>query len=96
MFGMFEAVRNHKFHVWTAGLLNKYNHTMELHMLNEVLVMTDDPENIKMIQDTAVSMVLCFRLMQSLTLDTAVLGVREVGNATQDLHEYPRRCYFRQ
>ena len=33
-------------------MLEDYNHTMELRMLGTKLVMTDDPENIKAIQDT--------------------------------------------
>jgi hypothetical protein len=36
------------------SLLEKYNHTMELRMLGQRLVVTDDPENIKAIQDTQV------------------------------------------
>ena len=35
-------------------MLEEYNHTMELRMLGTRLVMTDDPENIKAIQDTQV------------------------------------------
>ena len=36
-------------------MLEDYGHTMELRMLGTRLVMTDDPENIKAIQDTQVS-----------------------------------------
>ena len=35
-------------------MLEEYNHTVELRMLGTRLVMTDDPENIKAIQDTQV------------------------------------------
>lgn len=35
-------------------MLEEYNHTMELRMLGTRLIMTDDPENIKAIQDTQV------------------------------------------
>lgn len=52
--GMLRAVRSHKFHLWTQSLLEKHNHTMELRMFGEKLVMTDDPENIKAMQDTQV------------------------------------------
>ena len=51
---MFKAVRSHKFHLWSQRLLEKHNHTMELHMFGEKLVMTDDPENIRAIQETQV------------------------------------------
>jgi hypothetical protein len=52
---MLKAVRSHKFHSWSQGLLEKHNHTMELQMFGEKLVMTDDPEIIKAIQETQVS-----------------------------------------
>lgn len=52
---MFKAFRSHKFHLWSQRLLEKNNHTMELQMFGEKLVMTDDPENIKAIMDTQVS-----------------------------------------
>ncbi len=51
---MFKAVKKHRFYHWTKGMLEDYNHTMELRMLGTRLVMTDDPENIKAIQDTQV------------------------------------------
>ena len=51
---MFKAFRSHKFHIWNQHLLEKHNHTMELRMFGEKLVMTDDPENIKAIQETLV------------------------------------------
>ena len=35
-------------------MLEEYNHTVEFRMLGTRLVMTDDPENIKAIQDTQV------------------------------------------
>lgn len=53
--GMFKAFRSHRFHLWSQRLLEKNNHTMELQMFGEKLVMTDDPENIKAIMDTQVS-----------------------------------------
>ncbi|RYP30872.1 hypothetical protein DL767_006004 [Monosporascus sp. MG133] len=49
---MLKAVRSHKFHLWSQRLLEEHNHTMELRMFGEKLVMTDDPENIKAIQET--------------------------------------------
>ena len=49
---MFKAVRKHKFYHWTKEMLEEHNHTTELRMLGTRLVMTDDPENIKAIQDT--------------------------------------------
>jgi hypothetical protein len=52
--GMFVAFRSHKFHLWSQRLLEKHNHTMELRMFGEKLVMTDDPENIRAIQETHV------------------------------------------
>lgn len=50
--GMVKSVRSHQFHIWSQLLLEKHNHTMELRMFGERLVMTDDPENIKAIQET--------------------------------------------
>jgi len=52
--GMLKAVKNHKFHLWSQHLLEKHNHTIELRMFGEKLVMTDDPENIRAIQETQV------------------------------------------
>ncbi|KAK5997935.1 Cytochrome P450 monooxygenase ascH [Cladobotryum mycophilum] len=49
---MFIAVLKHRFYHWTKDLLQKHNHTAELRMLGQKLVLTDDPENIKAIQDT--------------------------------------------
>ncbi|KAM7190945.1 Cytochrome P450 [Rhypophila sp. PSN 637] len=49
---MFKAMRVHKFYQWTKDLLEDYNHTFELRMLGQRLVMTDSAENIKAIQDT--------------------------------------------
>ncbi|KEY68602.1 hypothetical protein S7711_05784 [Stachybotrys chartarum IBT 7711] len=49
---MFRAVNKLQFHLWTQKLLEKHKHTMELRMLGETLVMTDDPENIQSIQET--------------------------------------------
>lgn len=51
---MFKAVHKHRFYHWTKDLLEKNNHTMELRMLGTRLIMTDDAENIKAIQDTQV------------------------------------------
>lgn len=51
---MLQAVRSHKFHLWSESLLKRHNHTIELRMFGEKLVMTDDPENIKAIQETQV------------------------------------------
>ncbi|KAF2257924.1 cytochrome P450 [Lojkania enalia] len=52
---MLRAVKSHKFHLWNQHLLEKHNHTMELQMFGEKLVMTDDPENIQAIQETQFS-----------------------------------------
>ncbi|KAF2730697.1 cytochrome P450 [Polyplosphaeria fusca] len=52
---MQKSVRGHKFHLWSQHLLEKHNHTMELRMFGEKLVMTDDPENIRAIQETQFS-----------------------------------------
>lgn len=51
---LFRAFRNHKFHLWTQRHLAQHNHTMELRMFGQKLVMTDDPENIKAILETQV------------------------------------------
>ena len=52
---MFRAVRKHRFYHWTKEMLEEYHHTMELRMLGTRLVMTDEPENIRAIQDTQVT-----------------------------------------
>lgn len=53
--GMLKAVKSHIFHLWSQHLLEKHNHTIELRMFGEKLVMTDDPENIRAIQETQFS-----------------------------------------
>ncbi|KAF1953071.1 hypothetical protein CC80DRAFT_420934, partial [Byssothecium circinans] len=45
-------VKSQKVHVWSQNLPEKHNHTMELRMFGEKLVMIDDPENIQAIQET--------------------------------------------
>jgi cytochrome P450 len=52
---MLKAFRSHKFHIWSQDLLTKHNHTVELRMFGEKLVLTDDPENIRAIQETQFS-----------------------------------------
>ncbi|KAF1992965.1 cytochrome P450 [Amniculicola lignicola CBS 123094] len=52
---MFRALGSHKFHLWSQQHLEKHNHTVELRMFGEKLVMTDDPENIRAIQETQFS-----------------------------------------
>ncbi|KOS22570.1 Cytochrome P450 52A4 [Escovopsis weberi] len=49
---MFRAVASHRFYHWAKDLLKKHNHTAELRILGESLILTDDPENIQAIQDT--------------------------------------------
>ncbi|KAH8698215.1 cytochrome P450 [Phaeosphaeriaceae sp. PMI808] len=49
---MFRAILTHKFVDWTQDILNNNHHTVELHMLGASLLLTDDPENIKAVQDT--------------------------------------------
>jgi hypothetical protein len=52
---MLRAFRSHKFHLWSQNLLLKHNHTMELQIFGEKLVMSDDPENVRAIQETQFS-----------------------------------------
>ncbi|KAI9046092.1 cytochrome P450 [Aspergillus affinis] len=49
---MFSELRKHRFWHWTKRLLDENNHTLQLHLLGANLLLTDDPENIKAIQDT--------------------------------------------
>lgn len=51
---MYRAVWKYTFVEWTRQLLIENNHTVELHMLGTKLLLTDDPENIKAVQDTQV------------------------------------------
>jgi hypothetical protein len=59
---MFRAILGHKFLDWTQHLLNNNNHTVELNMLGASLLLTDDPENIKAVQDTQVEFNTSFSL----------------------------------
>ena len=77
---MFKAVRTHRFYHWTKEMLEDYNHTMELRMVGQQLIMTDDPENIKAIQDTQVITPIGLHL--GYQLNSAVLGCRQVRRAT--------------
>lgn len=52
---MFRSLASHRFYHWTKDLLKEHNHTAELRLLGQSLLLTDDPENIKAVQDTQVS-----------------------------------------
>lgn len=68
MIDMFRELRKHRFYHWTKRLLENNNHTLQLHMLGANLLLTDDPDNIKAIQDTQVG------------LDTGLGSLRCVSN----------------
>lgn len=54
MIEMFKVVRKYRFYHWTKYLLEENNHTLQLRMLGATLLLTDDPENIKAVQDKQV------------------------------------------
>jgi hypothetical protein len=47
-------MRKHEFWHWTKDILDTNNHTVDVRMLGNSMYLTDDPENIKAIQDTEV------------------------------------------
>lgn len=46
------ALRKHEFWHWTKDVLDTHNHTVDVQMFGNSMYLTDDPENIKYIQDT--------------------------------------------
>ncbi|KAF2875792.1 cytochrome P450 [Massariosphaeria phaeospora] len=49
---MLVSLSKHRFWHWTKKMLDENNHTLEVQLLGARMLLTDDPENIKAVQDT--------------------------------------------